>query len=137
MIIELRLWPDHNQQINHLPAARGFGEGQEREESKHVEQEGDHRAEILSGSAPIDQRLAASRGFGEGQRPERSSVRRLRGGVGFDGVLGFSPNAGALVYAGRPQGLTPHAKAPRSGTNEQPTTQVWLAPRADVLFRIY
>jgi hypothetical protein len=29
VIIELRLWPDHNQQINHLPAARGFGEGQE------------------------------------------------------------------------------------------------------------
>jgi hypothetical protein len=28
VIIELRLWPDHNQQINHLPAARGFGEGQ-------------------------------------------------------------------------------------------------------------
>jgi len=28
VIIELRLWPDHNRQINHLPAARGFGEGQ-------------------------------------------------------------------------------------------------------------
>jgi hypothetical protein len=40
---------------------------EEREEPKHVEQEGDHRAEILSGSAPIDQRLAAGRGFGEGQ----------------------------------------------------------------------
>src|SRR5438094_753158 len=40
---------------------------EEREESKHVEQEGDHRAEILSGSAPTDQRLAAGRGFGEGQ----------------------------------------------------------------------
>src|SRR2546428_11484558 len=39
----------------------------EREESK-VEQEGDHRAEILSGSAPTDQRLAAGRGFGEGHR---------------------------------------------------------------------
>src|SRR2546426_7946898 len=39
---------------------------EEREESKHVEQEGDHRAEILSGSAPTDQRLAAGRGFGEG-----------------------------------------------------------------------
>jgi hypothetical protein len=32
-----------------------------------VEQEGDHRVEILSGSAPTDQRLAAGRGFGEGQ----------------------------------------------------------------------
>src|SRR5436309_3487972 len=40
---------------------------EEREESKQVEQEGDHRAEILSGSAPTDQRLAAGRGFGEGQ----------------------------------------------------------------------
>jgi hypothetical protein len=30
----------------------------EREESKQVEQEGDHRAEILSGSASTDQRLA-------------------------------------------------------------------------------
>ncbi len=28
MIIELRLWPDDNRQINHLAAARGFGEGQ-------------------------------------------------------------------------------------------------------------
>src|SRR6267378_3961389 len=41
---------------------------EEREESKQVEQEGDHRAEILSGSAPTDQRLAAGRGFGEGHR---------------------------------------------------------------------
>ena len=40
---------------------------EEREESKQVEQEGDHRAEILSGSVPTDQRLAAGRGFGEGQ----------------------------------------------------------------------
>jgi len=31
---------------------------EDREESKQVEQEGDHRAEILSGSAPPDQRLA-------------------------------------------------------------------------------
>ena len=28
VIIELRLWPDQNRQINHLPAGRGFGEGQ-------------------------------------------------------------------------------------------------------------
>ena len=28
MIIELRLWPDQNRQINHLPAGRSFGEGQ-------------------------------------------------------------------------------------------------------------
>src|SRR2546427_4526167 len=28
VIIELRLWPDQNQQINHLAAGRGFGEGQ-------------------------------------------------------------------------------------------------------------
>ena len=31
---------------------------EEREESKQVEQEGDHRAEIVSGSEPTDQRLA-------------------------------------------------------------------------------
>src|SRR5207244_12187888 len=36
-------------------------------ESKQVEQEGDHGAEILSGSAPTDQRLAGRRGLGEGQ----------------------------------------------------------------------
>src|SRR6266699_4031758 len=40
---------------------------EEREKSKQVEQEGEHRAEILSGSAPTDQQLAAGRGFGEGQ----------------------------------------------------------------------
>src|SRR5438132_8253255 len=40
---------------------------EEREKSKQVEQEDDHRAEILSGSAPTDQQLAAGRGFGEAQ----------------------------------------------------------------------
>ena len=40
---------------------------EEREESKHVEQEGDHRTEILSGSDLTDQRLGPERGFGEGQ----------------------------------------------------------------------
>ena len=44
---------------------------EEREKSKQVEQEDDHRAEILSGSAPTDQQLAAGRGFGEGQVFER------------------------------------------------------------------
>jgi hypothetical protein len=39
---------------------------EEREESKHVEQEGDHRTEILSGSDLTDQRLGPGRGFGEG-----------------------------------------------------------------------
>src|SRR2546422_5840414 len=49
---------------------------EEREESKQVEQEGGHRAEILSGSAPTDQRLAAGRGFGEGQvAPASASTR--------------------------------------------------------------
>ncbi len=48
---------------------------EEREDSKHVEQEGDHRAEILSGSAPTDQRLAAGRGFGEGQAVEGAAAR--------------------------------------------------------------
>jgi hypothetical protein len=42
---------------------------EEREESKHVEQEGDHRTEILSGSDLTDQRLGPGRGFGEGQWP--------------------------------------------------------------------
>ena len=55
---------------------------EEREESKHVEQEGDHRAEILSGSAPIDQRLAAGRGFGEGHLARRPKFWRSRfGGI--------------------------------------------------------
>ncbi len=54
---------------------------EEREESKHVEQEGDHQAEILSGSAPTDQRLAAGRGFGEGQAAESRS----------GGILGLAP----------------------------------------------
>jgi hypothetical protein len=40
---------------------------EEREEAKQVGQEGDHRAEILSGSALTEQRLAAGRGFGGGQ----------------------------------------------------------------------
>src|SRR5438094_2619140 len=40
---------------------------QEGEESKQVEQQGDHRAGIVSGSEPTDQPLAADRGFGEGQ----------------------------------------------------------------------
>ena len=40
---------------------------EEREESKHVEQEGDHRTESLSRSGPRDQRLGPGRGFGEGQ----------------------------------------------------------------------
>ena len=40
---------------------------QEGEESKQVEQEKDHRARIVSESAPTDQPLAAGRRFGEGQ----------------------------------------------------------------------
>jgi hypothetical protein len=50
---------------------------EEREESKQVEQEGDHRAEILSGSAPPDQRFAAGRGFGEGQPCDGGGDDRL------------------------------------------------------------
>jgi len=48
------------------PCAHSAAED-EGEESEQVEQEGDHRAEILSGSGPTDQRLAGGRGFGEGQ----------------------------------------------------------------------
>jgi hypothetical protein len=40
---------------------------EEREESEQVEEDGDHRAEIVSGSEPIDQSLPAGRSFGEGQ----------------------------------------------------------------------
>ena len=58
---------------------------EEREESKQVEQEGDHRAEILSESAPTDQRLATGRGFGEGQPAVspglRSTLRAARRGI--------------------------------------------------------
>ncbi len=50
---------------------------EEREKSKQVKQEGDHRAEILSGSAPTDQRLAADRGFGEGQGEESKTAATL------------------------------------------------------------
>ena len=40
---------------------------EDRQESKEVEQEGDHRAEILTESGPTDQRLDRGRNFGEGQ----------------------------------------------------------------------
>jgi hypothetical protein len=38
---------------------------QEREEPEKVEQGGDHRAQILSGSKPTDQPLGCGRSFGE------------------------------------------------------------------------
>ena len=40
---------------------------EEGKQSKQAEQEGDHRAEIFSGSAPPDQSLGAGWRFGEGQ----------------------------------------------------------------------
>jgi hypothetical protein len=40
---------------------------EEREEAKHVEQEGDHRAGIFSGSEPTDQTFGRGLSFGEGQ----------------------------------------------------------------------
>src|SRR5207253_401470 len=49
---------------------------EEREKSKQVEQEDDHRAEILSGSAPTDQQLAAGRGLLRKSRPEGTSRSR-------------------------------------------------------------
>ena len=42
---------------------------EEREEAKHVEQEGDHRAGIFSGSEPTDQTFGRGLSFGEGQGP--------------------------------------------------------------------
>ena len=47
---------------------------EEREESEQVEQERDHRAEILAGSAPADQRLGTGRGFGEGHPRPATSI---------------------------------------------------------------
>ena len=48
---------------------------EEGKQSKQAEQEGDHRAEIFSGSAPPDQSLGAGWSFGEGQlRPD--SIRK-------------------------------------------------------------
>jgi hypothetical protein len=58
---------------------------EDRQESQQVEQEGDHRAEIVAGSAPTNQSFGAGRSFGEGQaglaRVSSSRValhRRLR-----------------------------------------------------------
>jgi hypothetical protein len=51
---------------------------EEREESKHVEQEGDHRIEILSGSDLTDQRLGPGRGFGEGQDTIDGALHNIR-----------------------------------------------------------
>src|SRR2546422_5300251 len=40
---------------------------EEGKQSKQAEQEGEHQADIFSGSAPPDQSLGAGRSFGEGQ----------------------------------------------------------------------
>jgi len=45
---------------------------EDREESKQVEQEGDHRAEIVAGSELTIHPLARRRSFGEGQAHMRS-----------------------------------------------------------------
>jgi hypothetical protein len=50
---------------------------EEREESKHVEQEGDHRAGILSGSERTGQPLAAGQGLAKDR--VRSKGRRVQG----------------------------------------------------------
>jgi hypothetical protein len=42
---------------------------EEGEESEQMEQEGDHPAEILSGSKPTDQPLGGGRNSGERQAP--------------------------------------------------------------------
>jgi len=44
----------------------------ERQEPKQVEQESDHRAEIVAGSEPTDQPLDRRARFGEGQGAESS-----------------------------------------------------------------
>src|SRR5881628_636638 len=56
---------------------------EEGKQSKQAEQEGDHRAETFSGSAPPDQSLGAGRSFGEGQLVDANDGRvriRLEGG---------------------------------------------------------
>ena len=53
---------------------------EEREEAKHVEQEGDHRAGIFSGSEPTDQTFGRGLSFGEGQsqtEPRFSTTRAM------------------------------------------------------------
>jgi hypothetical protein len=70
VIIELRLWPDHNQQINHLPAARGFGEGQDDAPalvSEHDEDEED--AEPSGGHGEEVERDQVSDMIGEERSP--------------------------------------------------------------------
>jgi len=52
---------------------------EEGKQSKQAEQEGDHQAEIFSGSAPPDQSLGAGRSFGEGQPTDQP----LAAGRGF------------------------------------------------------
>jgi hypothetical protein len=74
-ISRVKLGPGHRSLVHGELLAQGevlegelpVAAAEEREESKHVEQEGDHRTEILSGSDLTDQRLGPGRGFGEGQ----------------------------------------------------------------------
>jgi hypothetical protein len=74
-ISRAKLGPGHRSLVHGELLAQGevlegelpVAAAEEREESKHVEQEGDHRTEILSGSDLTDQRLGSGRGFGEGQ----------------------------------------------------------------------
>jgi hypothetical protein len=71
-----------------------------------VEQEGEHRAQILSGSAPTDQRLAVNRGFGEGQ-PERYVSDQGRQ-VGI--LTRFNDKVVELIVAVPPGTLKPDPK---------------------------
>src|SRR3989441_2880426 len=66
VISELRLWPDHNQQINHLPAARGFGEGQVAVGVRALLQHDSDTLIVGQGRARAPERAAAKPGQGGG-----------------------------------------------------------------------
>jgi hypothetical protein len=85
-ISRAKLGPGHRSPVHGELLAQGevlegelpVAAAEEREESKHVEQEGYHRTEILSGSDLTDQRLGPGRGFGEGQRRGSNQVTSTR-----------------------------------------------------------
>jgi len=101
-----------------------------------MEQDGDHRAEILSGSKPTDQPLGCGRSFGEGQSnvdyaPALRPVLDREPGAAQDGsgqrvlavlMLAFGPVKRAIPVSGcGPQGR-PHFAHPGSrgeGAEEQ------------------
>jgi hypothetical protein len=81
---------------------------EEREESKQVEQEGDHRAGIVSGSEPTDQPLGRRTGFwrrtGLPERDDVDDAARFgseRHDLGGDGYRSTPENAACSLRHGR------------------------------------